>query len=62
MCGIVGLLIKQPSLRERLFAVDPGGEEAEATPVVADGVELDGAVLGTATATGTLSRTNGSTT
>ncbi|GGS65752.1 DNA polymerase I [Streptomyces griseoviridis] len=41
------LEIRNPSLRERLYAVDPGAEEAEAAPVVADGVELDGAVLGT---------------
>ncbi|MEU5625895.1 MULTISPECIES: DNA polymerase I [Streptomyces] len=41
------LEIRNPSLRERLYAVDPGAEEAEATPVVADGVELDGSVLGT---------------
>lgn len=41
------LEIRNPSLRERLHAVDPGAEEAEATPVVADGVELDGTVLGT---------------
>ncbi|MFD4541545.1 DNA polymerase I [Streptomyces bauhiniae] len=41
------LEIRNPSLRERLFAVDPGAEEAEATPVVADGVEVDGTVLGT---------------
>ncbi|MFF8033882.1 MULTISPECIES: DNA polymerase I [unclassified Streptomyces] len=42
------LEIRNPSLRERLFAVDPGAEETEATtPVVADGVELDGTVLGT---------------
>ncbi|MCW7943130.1 DNA polymerase I [Streptomyces hygroscopicus] len=40
------LEIRNPSLRERLFAVDPGSEEAEATPVAAAGVELDGAVLG----------------
>jgi DNA polymerase-1 len=39
------LEIRNPSLRERLFAVDPGAEETEATPVAADGVELDGAVL-----------------
>ncbi|MFF6997021.1 DNA polymerase I [Streptomyces sp. NPDC008313] len=39
------LEIRNPSLRERLLAVDPGGEEAEETPVVA-GVELDGRVLG----------------
>ncbi|MFE0418674.1 DNA polymerase I [Streptomyces tendae] len=41
------LEIRNPSLRERLYAVDPGAAEAEATPVVADGVELDGTVLGT---------------
>lgn len=41
------LEIRNPSLRERLYAVDPGGEDAEETPVVADGVELDGTVLGT---------------
>ncbi|BFO20628.1 DNA polymerase I [Streptomyces sp. KM77-8] len=41
------LEIRNPSLRERLFAVDPGGEEAESTPVVEEGVELDGTVLGT---------------
>nr|WP_206210784.1 DNA polymerase I [Streptomyces sp. SID10362] len=41
------LEIRNPSLRERLYAVDPGAEEAEAAPVVADGVELDGTVLGT---------------
>ena len=40
------LEIRNPSLRERLLAVDPGGEEAEATPV-APGVELDGTALGT---------------
>ncbi|NEB61491.1 DNA polymerase I [Streptomyces diastaticus] len=41
------LEIRNPSLRERLYAVDPGAAEAEAAPVVADGVELDGTVLGT---------------
>ncbi|MET9380616.1 DNA polymerase I [Streptomyces sp. NPDC002928] len=40
------LEIRNPSLRERLLAVDPGAEEAETTPVVAAGVELDGTVLG----------------
>ncbi|MER6128668.1 DNA polymerase I [Streptomyces sp. NPDC001795] len=40
------LEIRNPSLRERLFAVDPGAEEADTTPVAADGVEVDGAVLG----------------
>ncbi|MER7496167.1 DNA polymerase I [Streptomyces pharetrae] len=41
------LEIRNPSLRERLLAVDPGAQEAETTPVVADGVELDGRILGT---------------
>ncbi|MET9788073.1 DNA polymerase I [Streptomyces canus] len=41
------LEIRNPSLRERLLAVDPGAEEAEGTPVVAPGVEVDGTVLGT---------------
>ncbi|MDH6433521.1 DNA polymerase-1 [Streptomyces sp. SAI-144] len=41
------LEIRNPSLRERLLAVDPGAEEAEGAPVVAPGVELDGTVLGT---------------
>ncbi|GAA1003628.1 DNA polymerase I [Streptomyces thermogriseus] len=41
------LEIRNPSLRERLFAVDPGAEEAGTTPVSVDGVQLDGAVLGT---------------
>ncbi|MGP4042827.1 DNA polymerase I [Streptomyces sp. 2A115] len=39
------LEIRNPSLRERLFAVDPGAEETDAGPV-AEGVELDGTVLG----------------
>ncbi|TQJ87402.1 DNA polymerase I [Streptomyces sp. SLBN-31] len=41
------LEIRNPSLRERLLAVDPGAAQAEETPVIADGVELDGTVLGT---------------
>lgn len=41
------LEIRNPSLRERLLAVDPGAEEAESMPVVTAGVELDGTVLGT---------------
>ncbi|GAA1429886.1 DNA polymerase I [Streptomyces thermospinosisporus] len=41
------LEIRNPSLRERLFAVDPGAAEAEVTPVVVEGVELEGTVLGT---------------
>jgi DNA polymerase-1 len=40
------LEIRNPSLRERLFAVDPGAAEAEAAQPVAEGVELDGRVLG----------------
>ncbi|MHA5053501.1 DNA polymerase I [Streptomyces sp. SD15] len=40
------LEIRNPSLRERLLAVDPGAEEAEAVQPVAAGVELDGVVLG----------------
>ncbi|MFI7007936.1 DNA polymerase I [Streptomyces sp. NPDC050145] len=40
------LEIRNPSLRERLFAVDPGAEEAEETPAE-PGVELDGTVLAT---------------
>ncbi|MCX4667929.1 DNA polymerase I [Streptomyces sp. NBC_01381] len=39
------LEIRNPSLRERLLAVDPGAEEAEETPAE-PGVELDGTVLG----------------
>ncbi|WP_030596563.1 DNA polymerase I [Streptomyces fulvoviolaceus] len=42
------LEIRNPSLRERLLAVDPGAEDAsEAAPAAASGVELDGVVLGT---------------
>jgi DNA polymerase I len=43
------LEIRNPSLRERLLAVDPGSQEAEAAdaPVRADGVEIDGTVLAT---------------
>ncbi|WP_406001499.1 DNA polymerase I [Streptomyces sp. NBC_00829] len=40
------LEIRNPSLRERLLAVDPGAEEDEA-PAPAAGVELEGTVLGT---------------
>ncbi|MGX2997845.1 DNA polymerase I [Streptomyces sp. JNUCC 64] len=39
------LEIRNPSLRERLLAVDPG--VVEEAPVVEAGVEVDGAVLGT---------------
>ncbi|WP_130437302.1 DNA polymerase I [Streptomyces sp. BK239] len=48
------LEIRNPSLRERLLAVDPGGQEAEVSPVVAAGVDLDGTVLGTGELTGWL--------
>lgn len=48
------LEIRNPSLRERLLAVDPGAQEAEAAPVVAPGVALDGTVLGTGELTGWL--------
>ncbi|GGZ68887.1 DNA polymerase I [Streptomyces echinoruber] len=41
------LEIRNPSLRERLFAVDPGAEETESAPAAVDGVELDGRVLRT---------------
>ena len=40
------LEIRNPSLRERLLAVDPGADEADSTPV-SEAVELDGAVLRT---------------
>ncbi|MFF0140321.1 DNA polymerase I [Streptomyces sp. NPDC005227] len=40
------LEIRNPSLRERLLAVDPGAEEAEEKQPVAEGVAVDGAVLG----------------
>lgn len=39
------LEIRNPSLRERLLAVDPGAEEADQTPAE-PGVELDGTVIG----------------
>ncbi|MEV6398948.1 DNA polymerase I [Streptomyces sp. NPDC051907] len=44
--GVLDVLeIRNPSLRERLLAVDPGAAEEEA-PAPAAGVELDGDVLG----------------
>lgn len=44
--GVLDVLeIRNPSLRERLLAVDPGVAEDEA-PAPAAGIELDGAVLG----------------
>jgi DNA polymerase-1 len=48
------LEIRNPSLRERLLAVDPGAEEAEGTPVAAPGVAVDGTVLGTGEVAGWL--------
>lgn len=46
MTGVLDVLeIRNPSLRERLLAVDPGAAEDE-TPAPAAGIELDGAVLG----------------
>lgn len=44
--GVLDVLeIRNPSLRERLLAVDPGAVEEEA-PAPAAGIELDGSVLG----------------
>ncbi|CAO0831643.1 Flap endonuclease Xni [Streptomyces microflavus] len=44
--GVLDILeIRNPSLRERLLAVDPGAAEAE-PPAPAAGIELDGVVLG----------------
>lgn len=52
------LEIRNPSLRERLLAVDPGAEEDEA--LVPDaGVELDGTVLGAGEFAGWLERHGG---
>ncbi|MFF0552398.1 DNA polymerase I [Streptomyces sp. NPDC004311] len=46
--GVLDVLeIRNPSLRERLLAVDPGAAEQEAAPAPAAGVELDASVLGT---------------
>ncbi|WP_217179971.1 DNA polymerase I [Streptomyces sp. AC495_CC817] len=39
------LEIRNPSLRERLFAVDPGAEESDTASPAAPGVEVDGTVL-----------------
>ncbi|MFJ2114143.1 DNA polymerase I [Streptomyces sp. NPDC087850] len=45
LAGVLDVLeIRNPSLRERLLAVDPGAAEDEA-PAPAAGVELDGSVL-----------------
>ena len=47
LIGVLEVLeIRNPSLRERLLAVDPGAV-AEEAPAPAAGVELDGTVLGT---------------
>lgn len=52
--GILDILeIRNPSLRERLLAVDPGAAEAE-PPAPAAGIELDGTVLGSGEVTGWL--------
>ncbi|MET8857997.1 DNA polymerase I [Streptomyces sp. NPDC004579] len=40
------LEIRNPSLRERLLAVDPGAGESEEARPAAEGVEVDGTVLG----------------
>ncbi|AVV43227.1 DNA polymerase I [Streptomyces sp. P3] len=55
------LEIRNPSLRERLLAVDPGGQEAEAAPVITGGVELDGTVLGAGELAGWLAEHAGQT-
>ncbi|MGI5453958.1 DNA polymerase I [Streptomyces sp. CA-249302] len=55
------LEIRNPSLRERLLAVDPGAEEAEDAPVVVAGVELDGKVLSTGELAGWLTEHGGTT-
>ncbi|MGW4230696.1 DNA polymerase I [Streptomyces sp. NPDC004980] len=45
--GVLDVLeIRNPSLRERLMAVDPGAAGQEEVPEPASGVELDGSVLG----------------
>ncbi|MFJ7042587.1 DNA polymerase I [Streptomyces sp. NPDC101112] len=48
------LEIRNPSLRERLLAVDPGAEEADAGQPPAEGVAVDGTVLGSGELTGWL--------
>ncbi|MFF5186291.1 DNA polymerase I [Streptomyces sp. NPDC000345] len=53
------LEIRNPSLRERLLAVDPGGAEAETTPVITGGVQLDGTVLATGELAGWLTEHGG---
>jgi DNA polymerase-1 len=47
LTGVLEVLeIRNPSLRERLLAVDPGAAEAE-PPAPAEGIALDGSVLAT---------------
>ncbi|GAB2955874.1 DNA polymerase I [Streptomyces heilongjiangensis] len=53
------LEIRNPSLRERLLAVDPGAEEADAGPQPAAGVAVDGTVLGSGELTGWLTEHGG---
>ncbi|RII18418.1 DNA polymerase I [Streptomyces sp. YIM 130001] len=48
------LEIRNPSLRERLLAVDPGAEEADDSAPVAESVAIDGKVLATGELTGWL--------
>lgn len=57
--GVLDVLeIRNPSLRERLLAVDPGAGQEEA-PAPAAGVELDGTVLGTGQVAGWLAEHGG---
>ncbi|MEV8453537.1 DNA polymerase I [Streptomyces sp. NPDC052095] len=59
VAGVLEVLeIRNPSLRERLLAVDPGAAEDEA-PAPAAGVELDGAVLGAGELAGWLAEHGG---
>ncbi|MGR8011171.1 DNA polymerase I [Streptomyces hypolithicus] len=47
LTGVLDILeIRNPSLRERLLAVDPGAAQAEPSAPPAAGVEIDGTVLG----------------
>ncbi len=57
--GVLDVLeIRNPSLRERLMAVDPGAAQDEA-PAPAAGVELDGSVLATGQVAGWLAEHGG---
>ncbi|MER5743795.1 DNA polymerase I [Streptomyces sp. NPDC002225] len=59
VAGVLEVLeIRNPSLRERLLAVDPGAAEDEA-PAPAAGVELDGVVLGAGELAGWLAEHGG---